>query len=134
MFSKIKLSLIIIISALSIVSCKKTAGEGGKASIYGTIIEEDWNSGFTTLNGIYAGSDRDVYIIYGDEINYGDKVTTNYKGEYEFNYLRKGKYKVYIYSKDKTLKSQSGDTVFVKEVEITGKKQKITIDPITIYK
>lgn len=118
---------------LLFVSCKKTAGEGGKAFIYGKIIEEDWNQGFTVRNSIYAAADKDVFIIYGDDVTYGDKVSTNYKGEFEFRYLRKGRYQVYVYSKDPSLNSASGDTVYIRNVEISGTKQKITIDPITVY-
>lgn len=118
---------------MAIASCKKTAGEGGKASISGKVWTENWNASFTVLNGEYAGTDVDVYIIYGDEKNYGDKQTTNYKGEFEFKYLRKGKYKVYVYSQDNTLTSASGDTVVVKEVEIKEKKEKVDLGTITIY-
>lgn len=126
--------LVLAAFVLFSVACKKTAGEGGKATISGKIWEQDWNSGFTVMNGEYAGSDKDVYIIYGNETNYGDKQTTNYKGEFEFKYLRKGKYKVYVYSKDNTLTSASGDTVFIREVEIKQKKEKVTLDQITVYK
>lgn len=131
--SGLKISSIIIAIVLIISSCKKTAGEGGKASIYGKVWVENWNGSFTVLNGEYAGADVDVYIIYGDETNYGDKQTTNYKGEFEFKYLRKGKYKVYVYSQDNTLTSQSGDTVVVKEIEIKDKKEKANLGTITIF-
>lgn len=131
--SGLKISSIIIAIVLIISSCKKSAGEGGKASIYGKVWVENWNGSFTVLNGEYAGADVDVYIIYGDETNYGDKQTTNYKGEFEFKYLRKGKYKVYVYSQDNTLTSQSGDTVVVKEIEIKDKKEKANLGTITIF-
>lgn len=129
----LKVSSLLIAIALLISSCKKTAGEGGKASIYGKVWVQNWNASFTVLNGEYAGADVDVYIIYGDETNYGDKQTTNYKGEFEFKYLREGKYKVYVYSQDNTFTSQSGDTVVVKEIEIKDKKEKANSGTITIF-
>jgi hypothetical protein len=132
-FFKPLVVLTVIFAALLTFSCKKPAGEGGKSSIKGSIWVEDWNSGFTVKNGEYAGADQDVYIVYGDEVGYSDKTTTDYNGEFEFRYLRKGKYKIYVYSKDKTLTSPSGETSVVKEVEITGKKQVITLDQIIIY-
>src|SRR3954468_7691770 len=110
-----KATLLFFIAGL-IFSCKKPAGEGGNSSIKGKLWVEDWNSGFTIKNGEYAGYDRDVYIIYGDAVSYSDKIKTTYNGEFEFKYLRKGKYKVYVYSKDKTLQSKSGDVSIVKEV------------------
>lgn len=124
----------LLVITIAIASCKKPAGEGGKSSIKGTIWVEDWNSGFTVKNGEYAGYDEDVYIIYGDDVSYSDKTKSNYNGEYEFKYLRKGKYKIYVYSKDKTLVSVSGEVSVVKEVEITNKKEVKTVDQIIIYK
>jgi hypothetical protein len=132
-FKLIALSFIIL-GSLMIFSCKKPAGQGGKASIKGTLWAEDWNGSFTVKNGEYAAYDEDVYIIYGDDVSYSDKTKSNYNGEFEFKYLRPGKYKIYVYSKDKTLSSPSGETSIVQEVEITGKKQEITLDKITIYK
>ena len=119
---------------LGITSCKKPAGEGGKSSIRGSIWVEDWNSGFTTKNDEYPGNDEDVYIIYGDDISYGDKVSANYKGEFEFKFLRKGKYKIYVYSEDKTLTTISKKNPITIDVEISSKKEVKTLDRITIYK
>ncbi len=115
-------------------SCKKAAGEGGTSSITGKVWAEDWNTAFTTKNGEYNAADEDVYIIYGDDLSYGDKTKTNYNGEFSFKYLRKGKYRVYVYSKDKTLTSQSGDVALVKDLEITNNKQTIAAETFTIYK
>ena len=131
---KYLLSTLTLVLLMALWACKKLPGEGGTASIRGKIWVEDWNVAFTIKNGEYVGTDQDVYIIYGDNISYGDKIKTNYNGEFEFKYLRKGKYRVYLYSKDKSLQSQSGDTTFVKEVELTSRKQILTLDPITIYK
>jgi hypothetical protein len=114
-------------------SCKKPPGEGGTSSLKGKVWVEDWNGGFTVKNGEYAGADRDVYIVYGDAVGYSDRTRADYRGEFEFKYLRKGKYTVYVYSEDKTLTSKSGDTVVVKTAEITAKKQTVTLDNFVIY-
>lgn len=116
-----------------ISSCEKPAGEGGKASVYGKIWVQEWNNSYTVLNGEHAGMDEDVYIIYGDDVNYGDKQTTNYNGEFEFKYLRKGKYKVFIYSRFRAL-NKSGDSTVVKEIEIKDTKEKIDLGQLLIYK
>jgi hypothetical protein len=123
----------LFLTVLFLNACKKPPGEGGQASIRGTVWTEDWNSGFTVMNGQYAAADVDVYIIYGDEAGYSDRTRANYNGEYEFRYLRKGKYKIYVYSKDKTLQSPSGEVAVVKEVEITSKKEILNVEQITIY-
>lgn len=116
------------------ISCTKTAGEGGQASIKGKVWVEDWNTGFTIKNGEYAGADYDVYIIYGDNVSYGDKIKASYDGQFEFKFLRKGNYKVYVYSKDKSLQSQSGDTVFVQSVTLEARKDIVTLETFTVYK
>jgi hypothetical protein len=41
---------------------------------------------------------EDVFIIYGDNISPDDRVQTNYDGEYEFMFLRPGKYTKSIHS------------------------------------
>jgi hypothetical protein len=128
----IKLGFVLLF-VVNLISCKKEAGEGGTSTIKGKRGVEDWNNAFTIKNGEYAGYDEDVYILYGDAVSYSEKTKANYNGEFEFKYLRKGKYKIYVYSKDNTLQSKSGDISIVKEVEITGKKQTKEVEQITIY-
>jgi len=132
--NKIPAYLLLLAAVLFLFpSCKKTAGEGGNSSIYGTVWTEDWNSSFTVKNGEYPAADVDVYIIYGDNVSPDDKVETNYNGEFEFKYLRTGNYKIYVYSKDKSLQAPSGEISVVNDVTIGSKKQKVFVDKITIY-
>ena len=126
------LYILIILAFLN--SCKKTAGERGRASIKGKLSTQDSNNSFTYLDVEYPSADEDVYIIYGDDVSYGDRTRANYNGEFEFKYLRKGSYKIYVYSKDSTLKSPSGDIAIVKEVKIGKNKEEINLEPIVIFK
>jgi hypothetical protein len=126
--------LIFFICIILVSACKKSAGEGGKSTIKGTIHVEDWNSGFTIKNGEYPGADEDVYIIYGDNVSYNEKTKANYNGEFEFKYLRKGSYKIYVYSKDKSLQAVSGEIAIVKEITLNGKNETSNLESITIYK
>lgn len=127
-----------LLTAASLVvfytSCKKEAGEGGSASIRGAVKVQNWNGNFTMLNGEWKAADEWVYIIYGDDLSYGDRERTNYNGQYEFKYLREGNYKVYVYSKDSTRKALSGDTVVVKEVKISKRKEVVDAPEIVIFK
>lgn len=129
-------ALVILAITFLFVSCKKPPGEGGKASIRGTVWAEEWNGNLTIKNGDYAAYDEDVYIIYGDDVSYSDKTKTNYNGEFEFKYLRKGKYKIYVYSESKVYPpvSLAGKVSIVVDVEIKDKKEVKTMDKITIYK
>lgn len=123
----------LFITGSILFSCKKPPGEGGHALIRGKIWVEDWNAAFTIKNGEYAGYDREVYIVYGEHAGFDERIRTDYKGEFQFPYLRKGKYRIYVYSKDNSLQSQSGDTTFVQDVEITKKKETITLNNFIVY-
>ena len=131
--NKIK-TLLFLSLALLFGSCEKPEGEGGRATIKGSLWIDNYNSTFTFLEAEYAGADQDVYLVYGDHTGYDDKTTTDYKGEFEFRFLRKGDYTVYVYSKDNTMRSASGDTAFVRPVKISNKKETVQLDRITIYK
>ena len=131
-----------IIFAFVAVSCKKPAGPGGTDKITGTI----WVKDFNTLNspfdsyyikGEYPGADEDVFIIYGDDISYGDKVRSGPDGKFEFPYLRAGDYKVYMQSKDTTRNSVfygSGTKTLDTTITISGKRKTIDLGTFVIYK
>ncbi len=125
--------LIVTIIVLLISSCKKEAGEGGDSSIRGKIWVVNYNATFTSINNEYVGADEYVYIIYGDDISYGDRVKTNPAGEFEFKYLREGNYTIYIYSKDKTRTEPSGITSMKVSTNISKKEQVVDVGTITIY-
>lgn len=118
---------------LLISSCKKEAGEGGDSSIRGKVWVVNYNATFTSINNEYVGADEYVYIIYGDDISYGDRVKTNPAGEFEFKYLREGNYTIYIYSKDKTRTEPSGITSMKVSTNISKKEQVVDVGTITIY-
>lgn len=110
-------------------ACKKGPGQGGRASIKGKVYTVNYNNSFTVpLDSGYLGGQK-VYIIFGDEIAVGDNQDTNNEGAYEFSYLRKGKYKVYVYTK---VGSSLLDSALVQEGEITDKKQALELPDFRI--
>jgi hypothetical protein len=119
--------LLILLSCLSLFSCKKPAGEGGNSSIKGTVWVQDYDKNMNVLQYQYSGVDVEVYIIYGDDVTSGDKVNTNANGEFEFKYLRKGNYKVYAISKEKIGTTNDTKDVAV-SLEVTLSKNKQTVD------
>ena len=127
---------LLIISAISFSACKKEAGEGGNSSITGRIYVKDYNSSFSVINSQYYGYDLDVYIVYGDDISYGDRIKSSPEGRFEFKYLRKGDYTIYAYSKDTTRNSFGTLLVYTKAIKvntsIAKKKETIDIGTITI--
>ena len=140
---KKKITFLFVASiALVLASCKKPAGEGGRATITGKIWVENYstlnNIGSTyTFKGEFAGADEDVYIIYGDDLSYGNKTKSGPDGVFEFKYLRKGDYKVYVQSKDTTRASYfygSGIKTVSVDVTIGDKKETVTTENLVIYK
>jgi len=131
---KIFALLIVALTISSIFSCTKDAGEGGNSTIYGKIIAHNYNAEFTNLKGIYPAADEDVFIIYGDDRSYSDRVSTNYEGVYEFKYLRPGDYTIYVYSKDSTLTLPSGIYAVIQKVSVSDKKQTMEAKEMKIFK
>lgn len=129
----------ILILGISVIafSCKKPAGEGGKAKITGTI----WVENYSTLmnmydqyefKGEYPGEDEDVYVIYGDEIGYGDKVKAGPDGRFVFDNLRAGNYRIYVQSKDTNRTSPSGVMTIQTTVTLSKKGTK-DVGTLLIY-
>ncbi len=122
---------VIFIAAVALASCKKGPGEGGNSSIKGLVFVQEWNSSFTYHDSTmdHVGMDEDVYIIYGDDATYGDRIKSGPDGVFEFKYLRTGKYSVYVYTKDTVA---GGQSAVQKIVEITSKDQTVDAGTFTI--
>lgn len=133
-----KKTFILFCVSLFLITCKKYAGDGGNSSISGNVMKDIRvilaNS--ATYQRTVPGADRNVFIIYGDHTSPDDNVDTNYDGEFEFRYLRPGKYTIYVYSKDTNAVAVAWDEnhMLIKhEVEITEKKQNQEVSAMTIY-
>jgi hypothetical protein len=128
---RISLLLLLVIPVM-MISCKKEPGPGGKSTIYGKVLVKDYNSTFTVLQETYYGPEIWVYLIYGDDRDYGDRIQTGYDGTWEFKYLRPGTYKVYALSKDSTLQTNALVPV-ITEVVVPSKKQDIEVPDLVIF-
>jgi hypothetical protein len=128
----IRFFLILAGSFLLLVSCEKEPGPGGKSTIYGKVLVKDYNAAFTVLEETYYGPGIWVYIIYGDDRDYGDRIETSYDGTWEFKYLYPGTYHVYAYSKDSTLQTNAMVPV-LREIIVPNKKEDIEVQDIVIF-
>jgi len=125
--------VILFVAFLGLVSCEKNPGEGGNATIIGSVWEKNYNSTFSELIAEYAAMDQDVYIVYGDNVGFDDKTETDYLGNYRFNYLRPGKYTIYVYSEDSAMETVTGEIAILKELEITESNQVLSVPQIVIF-
>jgi len=116
----IKWGILFALGLLLFSSCKKKEGEGGKYSIKGTVSAKYYDQNLSIFTGEQNAADEDVFIIYGDQLGYGDKVSTDYKGQFEFRYLQAGNYTVYVYADDTSQKSPSAEKSIVRELSISG--------------
>ncbi len=105
---------------ISLFSCTKDEGVGGKATIRGKVIVQDYNDDFSIMLSEYNAAEEDVYIIYGKDKTFGDQVETNYDGTFEFSYLLPGDYSIFIYSEDSSV-NLLYDTVVIKNITISKK-------------
>ena len=126
--------LVVLTLFFAVSSCQKIEGPGGSSKISGSIIAQI-DDGFGGVAGTYSPVEEDVYIIYGgdaEDTYFDDDVKTSFDGSFEFEYLEKGTYRIFVYSKDNTV--FGGKTVVMQEVEITDKKQTVELTPFTIWK
>lgn len=132
----IRLSILSSI-VLLFTGCTKEPGIGGKASIVGTVQIFDYN-GLGTFLGEYAAQDYDVFLVYGDSDEIIDDDTkTSHDGSFEFKYLNKGNYKLFVYSDyspNCTSCPVGGDSVVLTQFEITETKATVNLGQINVRK
>ena len=104
-----KVSTLLLSSlALLLSSCERPEGEGGKSAMEGQVyvvndagrVAQNANGEYYFVRDTLPAVAEDVYIIYGSDVNdfYGDKIKTDYRGRFRFDYLTSGTYIVYAYS------------------------------------
>lgn len=129
----IKIIFFIVVFA-TLLSCKKEPGEGGFASIQGKVLIKNYDASYTILTEEHYAAGETVYIIYGDAVEVGNTIKTSYDGSFKFNYLRKGKYKVYVIGEDASKPYLSVPKEELREVTISKKKDKVVLDDLVMIK
>jgi hypothetical protein len=124
-------TLFFLCSILFLQACEKDPGEGGNSVIKGTILERN----YTTFPSRYTetgAKDVDVYIIYGNEGNaFDDRTRTSFDGSYKFETLKKGDYRVFVYTED-TSATNFGNTIeIIQKVEITKNRSEVAAPVMT---
>ncbi len=114
-------------------ACSKEEGIGGRATIKGKVHATEYNLIGAEVDQYFASEQR-VYIVYGADGGYfDDEVRTDYEGRYEFNYLYKGSYSVYVYS-DCEEPCPGGEEVIIKTAELGSNKETLELETFEIRK
>lgn len=120
--------LLIIITG----SCTQEEGYGGTSHIKGELIYRYYNEDLTVFQGEEPAKSEDVFLLFKDDKSIGDDVETSYTGNFQFNYLWPGNYKLYYLSDDTT--KQSFDSKEI-AVDITLEKgQTLDLGKLYAYK
>lgn len=131
---KIVLALVVIGSSL-FFGCEKSEGEGGKATISGKVIVQKRERIQNSVIAEYSAMDERVYIVYGNSetVVADDDTRTSYDGNYEFNFLFPGDYKIYVYSECRQCPEEVEP--IIKEVKIGKDQKNVTVEDIyiTVY-
>ena len=123
--------LIIFLSVLFLgISCSVEEGKGGRATIKGKVFVQDFNAEGTNLLVEDYAPDWEVFIIYGDDDYYGERVTTNYEGTYEFDFLHEGTYTVFAYSKCDAC-ANNKEAILI-ETEIVDKDEVVILEDLVV--
>ena len=97
-----KRTLILLLTAIiacCFFSCNKGEGEGGRATIEGSVyVINHPDDTYTLETDTMAAVKTDVFIIYGDDNYIGDDVETDQNGHYRFKYLKPGTYTILAYT------------------------------------
>ena len=92
--------------------CESPEGYGGSSSISGKIITEYYNDDYSLFIRDEPSVDEEVFLLFGDNENVGDRELSSMTGSFEFTFLRPGNYTVYFRGEDTT-------TLLRKEVPVS---------------
>lgn len=129
-----KLSVVpfLLFVCFAFFSCKKDEGKGGLATIQGKVYAYEYDKYFISkIDSGYLADER-VYISYGNHTAVDDDVRSSYDGSFKFDYLQKGNYTVFCYSRCDTC--PLGTEVTKSVVTITSTKQVLNMPDFLIKK
>lgn len=113
-------------------SCTQDEGFGGNSHIKGVLIEKFYNQDSTVFQYEQPAKDEDVFILFGDQNNLGEDTKTSFTGNFQFQYLWPGNYKLYYYSDDLTYETASKKELIV-NINL-DKNQTYELDTLYMYK
>lgn len=120
----------VIIIAL-FTSCQKQEGTGGLATIKGKVLSYRYDNDGVLVDSGYVGDIR-VFISYGDNTWVDDDMRTSYTGEYAFQWLQKGDYKLWVVSDCPSCpENQQQDVI---NISVDERKGTVDVRDLKFYK
>ena len=129
---KLYFSKLIVLLAIFAMfsSCKKEEGYGGNSTIVGKLKVKSYNDDYSILKEERYLANTYVYVIFGNNLSYGNRVKTSYDGSFEFKYLEPGDYTVYAYSDDTTM--NSSEPIAITKKASISKREAFDIGEIVV--
>jgi hypothetical protein len=120
-----------LLCVVTLTSCKKEPGEGGRAEIRGIVYEQQYNSSTNLpIGDAYPIAEQRGDIIYGDGEYFDDDTRTGPNGEFRFPWLRKGDYRVYVISECDDC--PGGTEGIYLDATVNGRKDVVNLGTITV--
>ncbi len=117
---------------LFFVSCEKEPGEGGNSVITGKVLVRTYTV-FPTIYSDKPSMDQDVFIVYGGSSNaIDDRTRTSFDGSYKFQFLKKGDYRVFVYTEDTALSNFGRDKAIILQTKITSNNSEVRLPELTV--
>ena len=105
----------------------------GSANLKGVLIEKYYNKDSTVFQYSLPAKDKDVFILFGDQKNIGDDTKTGYSGNFQFQYLWPGDYKLYYYTDVFNAEIKTKKAMLIDDINV-GPYQTYNLDTLYTYK
>lgn len=132
MSRKMNLVLLSVATLFVIYGCNKEPGPGGQASIVGYVHAKEIDASGNYFQVNYPAQKYDIYIQYGDDSNYSDRVETNFNGNFQFEFLRTGSYTITVFEYDPQLGCPNCESYQQFAVDISDKKEVFDMGTINV--
>jgi len=126
-----KMFLVILSLSLTLLACEKEEGFGGNSNITGKVVKRIYNDDYSLLLEEVPAKDEDIFLSFGNGNVVDKKTETSFTGQFSFEYLFEGEYKIFYYSKDFENKGQ--DKTEILENVSLKKGETVSINDLVVY-
>lgn len=131
-YSHIKLIVLLVLLGAGITSCNKDEGFGGSSTIKGRLFLYQYNDDFSLVIDSAPAKEKEVFIVFGNDPDFGDRIRTNFDGYFEFKFLHEGNYTIYYYSEDPNNLQFEQDVAYKQEAQV-GKNGTTDLGDLITY-